>query len=132
MAQEEANKAILTKLYRDWHETRGGSVAALMSVFADDVNFGSLAEGVAPATFTARRIGKEQLKGYFDGLISDWTMEYYKVDHMIAEDDRVAVICSTSWTHKPPASRWKQRRSISGNSKTVRSWRSTNTTTPQN
>lgn len=100
MSQAEANKALLTDIYRQWHETRGGCVAELLCHFADDVNFGSLAEGAAPVAFTTRRIGKQELQGYFDGLTSAWAMDYYKIDDMIAEGDRVAVVCSTCWTNK--------------------------------
>lgn len=100
MSEAAANKAVLQNAYRRWHETRGGSVEVFMAIIADDIRFGSLAQGAAPAAFTALAIGKKQLHGYFDGLLSGWSMIHYTLDYMIAEDDRVAVVGSTGWTNK--------------------------------
>ena len=99
MSTAAANKSILEKAYRDWHESRGESVEDLIAVFDDvDVQFGSLGQGREPVTFTAPRVGKEHMRGYFKGLLADWTMNHYTIHDMIAEGDRVAVIGSTSWT----------------------------------
>lgn len=100
MSNAAANKAKLEKAYRDWHESRGKSVEELIAVFADDVRFGSLGQGAEPVTFTAPRVGKEQMRGYFEGLLANWSMNHYTIDYMIAEGDRVAAIGSTAWTCK--------------------------------
>jgi hypothetical protein len=95
-----SNKAMLEKAYRRWHDTKGGSVQELIDIFAEDARFGSLAEGTHPVAFTARVESRVMLKNYFDGLISQWSMIHYTVDHMIEEGDRIAVICSTGWKNK--------------------------------
>jgi hypothetical protein len=100
MSEAARNKATLAHVYRRWHETKGGALEELIDIFDENVRFGSLAEGVAPAAFTAFAIGPQQLRRYFSGLLSNWTMRYYIVDYMIAEDDRVVVVGSTAWTNK--------------------------------
>ncbi len=100
MSDAAANKALLELVYRRWHESKGGAIDELMHVFADTVTFGSLADGAEAAPFTATAIGKHEVKGYFDGLLGAWSMIHFTVDVMIAEGDRVAVVCSTAWTNK--------------------------------
>jgi ketosteroid isomerase-like protein len=101
MSSAAANKTKLEKAYRDWHDSRGKSVEELIAVFDDDdVRFGSLGQGAESVPFTAPRVGKEHMRGYFTGLLANWTMNHYTIHYMIAEGDRVAVIGSTSWTCK--------------------------------
>ena len=98
MSDAAANKSKLEHAYRRWHETKGGSLDELIGLFAEEIEFGSLAQGAEPVAFTATAFGKEEMGGYFKGLLSNWTMKHYTVDCMIAEGDRVAVIGSTAWT----------------------------------
>jgi ketosteroid isomerase-like protein len=100
MSNAAANKSILERAYKRWDESKGESLEELIAVFSENVQFGSLAKGAEPATFTKPAVGKEQMRGYFDGLLASWSMDYYKIDHMIAEGDRVAAIGSTCWTCK--------------------------------
>lgn len=100
MSNAAANKSILERAYKRWDETKGESLEELIAIFSEDVKFGSLAEGAEPATFTKLAVGKDQMRGYFDGLLASWSMDYYRIDHMIAEGDRVAAIGSTCWTCK--------------------------------
>ena len=100
MSNAAANKAILERAYKSWDESKGKSLEDLIAVFSENVHFGSLAEGAAPAEFTKPRVNKAEMRGYFDGLLASWTMNNYKIDDMIAEGDRVVAIGSTSWTCK--------------------------------
>jgi len=96
----DSNKAILKAVYQQWHDTRGGSVEQIMQVCDDCISFGSIAEGAAPASFTARVAGKQNLHAYFGGLLNEWSMQHYTVHDMVAEGDRVVVISTTAWTNK--------------------------------
>ncbi len=99
-SQAEANKALLETTYRRWHETKGGCLDELIGIFADEIKFGSLAEGAPPATFTAFAVGPHEMRHYFSQLLGGWSMVHYTVDYMIADGDRVAVVGSTAWTSK--------------------------------
>jgi len=100
MSDPATNKAILATTYQRWHETRGGSVDEFFEIFGEKIRWGSLAHGAAPVSFTARAIGKAEVRGYFDGLLEVWSMVYYRVDHLIAEGDRVVMVGATAWTNK--------------------------------
>lgn len=92
---------VLKRYYDRWHETKGDSVEEWMEVLADNVDFRSLAMGrETGADFTAPRVSKAEVKGYFEGLLSQWTMVHYTVYQFIEQDNRVCAIGSTSWTHK--------------------------------
>jgi uncharacterized protein len=100
MASSESNKDLLRKAYSRWNETKGGSVSDWMALVDDNISFGSLAEGAEALAFTAPIKRKEALKGYFEGLLSDWSMIHYTVDAYVAEGDSVVAIGSTAWKNK--------------------------------
>jgi ketosteroid isomerase-like protein len=110
MSDATPNKSTLEHIYRRWHETRGGSLEEMIDVFADDIEFGSLADGADPVAFTAPAKGKEQMRGYFNGLLTDWSMIHYTIDHMIAEGDRIAAVGSTAWIFKATGKKVETRK----------------------
>ncbi len=100
MSDTEHLKSLLRERYQAWHDTRGGSVDRWMEIMDDNVCFGSLAEGADGADFTARCVGSEQLKGYFEGLLGDWEMIHFTVDHYIGDGDRIVAVGSTEWKNR--------------------------------
>jgi len=100
MGAPAENVAKLKEAYRQWHETKGGSVKVWLDMVADDVKVRSLAAGAPAAPFTSEMDSKEQFKRYFDGLLGDWEMINYKTGQFIAEGDRVAMLGSTAWRNR--------------------------------
>ena len=100
MSDEAANVEILKEAYRRWRETRGDSVDHWLGIVDEKISFGSIPRGAAPLAFATQYDNRESLRGYFNGLLSDWTMVHYTVDEYIAQGDAVFVRCSTSWTNK--------------------------------
>src|SRR2546425_5987083 len=100
MGTPAENVAKLKEAYRQWHETKGGSVKVWLDMMADDVKVRSLAAGAPEAPFTSEMNSKEQFKRYFDGLLADWEMINYKTGQFIAEGDRVAMLGSTAWRNR--------------------------------
>ncbi|MEO0695470.1 MAG: nuclear transport factor 2 family protein [Pseudomonadota bacterium] len=91
----------LSELYQQWHDTKGGSVDAWMEILADEIDFKSLAMGHEDgAKFTAPRIGKKAVQGYFEELLEDWKMISFTVDDFIADGNKICVLCSTAWVNK--------------------------------
>ena len=111
------NVSKLKHAYRQWHDSKGGSVKVWLDLVADDVKVRSLADGAPAVKFTSAGNGKEQFKRYFDGLLAEWEMINYKTGEFIAEGDRVAMLGSTAWRHRatgreidtPKADFWKFR-----------------------
>jgi ketosteroid isomerase-like protein len=100
MATPAQNLANLKDAYRQWHESKGGSVNAWLDLVADDVRIRSLAGGAPGAEFTREVRSREEFKRYFTGLLADWEMIHYTTDEFIAEGNRVAMRGSTAWRNR--------------------------------
>jgi len=100
MGTPAENVEKLKDAYRQWHETKGGSVKVWLDMMADDVKARSLAAGAPEAPFTAKINSKEQFKQYFESLLADWQMINYKTGQFIAEGERVAMMGSTAWRNR--------------------------------
>lgn len=99
MTAQNPNVELLRKAYAGWNASKGDT-ACWLCLVADDIKLTSLAKGAAPLEFTATRHGAEELKGYLDGLLADWTMNHQHFDDFIGDGDRVAAIGHCSWTNK--------------------------------
>ena len=99
MTQEETNVAILKDAYCAWHESKGDA-EVWMDVLANDVAFGSAADGKPGLDFTKSRASKEEVVGYFEGLARDWSMEFYHINEFIAQGARVVALAEVSWTNR--------------------------------
>jgi len=116
MADEARNVATLKHAYSRWSDTKGGSVDDWMAVCADNIAFGSIAQGQAEsARYLTTYNGRNELKTYFDGLTRDWEMVEYAADHFIAQDDRVVMLGRCAWKYRktgkivwtPKADSWR-------------------------
>ncbi|MET3839647.1 nuclear transport factor 2 family protein [Bradyrhizobium sp. OAE829] len=100
MSNEAANVAILKDAYRQWHESKGGSVEQLLSICDPGVRWGSVPRGVAPLAFATEYSSRDALHAYFDGLLADWAMVHYTIDEYVAQGDAVVARGSCKWTYK--------------------------------
>ena len=100
MSPEASNVEILKEAYRQWHDSRGGSVDHFMSMVDENISFGSLPRGAAPMQFASQYDNREVLRGYFKGLLDQWSMNYYDVKQFIAQGDMVVMQGFCSWTNK--------------------------------
>jgi uncharacterized protein len=100
MSNEAANVEILRDAYRQWHDTRGGSVKQLLSICDPGISWGSVPRGAAPLAFTKQYHSREALQAYFSGLLDDWAMISYTIDEYVAQGDAVFARGSCAWTNK--------------------------------
>jgi ketosteroid isomerase-like protein len=100
LSSEASNVAILTEAYRQWHQTRGGSVDHFMTIVDESISFGSLPRGAAPMQFASQYDNREVLRSYFNGLLDQWSMNYYEVKQFVAQGDMVVMQGFCSWTNK--------------------------------
>jgi ketosteroid isomerase-like protein len=100
MGNESANKEILRAAYAKWHDTKGGSVDHWLSLMADKIDFRSLADGEGGLNFTNQVESRADMERYFSGLGDDMEMINYKVSQLVAEDETVVMVGSTSWRVK--------------------------------
>ena len=100
MSNEAANVDVLKDAYRQWNDTRGGSVAQIVSICDPNISWASVPRGEAPLAFAAQYNKRDELQIYVDGLLSDWTMVHYTIDEYIAQGDVVFARGSCAWTNK--------------------------------
>jgi uncharacterized protein len=101
MSTEDSNVQILKEAYRRWHDSKGASVDYWFdSVVARNISFGSVSRGAAPLNFAGQYDNDVELRAYFDGLLSEWSMKHYTVDEYVAQGDVVVARGSCAWTHK--------------------------------
>ena len=100
MADGQACLDSLKACYAEWDRSKGGSVDTWLRIFADEVDFRSLADGHAGIPWTASRRTKEAVRRYLEELNAMFRMDHYTVDRFICQDDTIVMIGSTAWTHR--------------------------------
>lgn len=100
MSSEAANVEILRGAYRQWNDTRGGSVEQILSICDPNISWASVPRGDAPLTFAKQYNEREALHEYFSGLLKDWEMVHYTIDEYVAQGDAVFARGSCAWTNK--------------------------------
>jgi ketosteroid isomerase-like protein len=100
MSEEARNVAILKEAYRRWSESRGGSADYWVSICDENLNFGSIAEPLAGVDYMTSYRRRDDVGQYFEGLARDWEMIEYRVDHFVAQGDRVVALGYCSWRAK--------------------------------
>ena len=97
----EANVQLLKEAYRRWHESKGSSVEYWFdSVVGPQISFGSIPRGAEPLAFATEYHDSTKLREYFDGLLSDWSMNHYTMNEFVAQGDAVVARGSCAWTNK--------------------------------
>jgi hypothetical protein len=100
MSDETRNVAILTDAYRQWSRSRGASADHWIAICDPNIRFGTLAESLASVAYMADYRSRDELGAYFSGLTRDWEMLDYRVDHFVAQGDRVVMLGHCSWRAK--------------------------------
>ena len=100
MSDPARNVEVLKDAYQRWADTKGGSVDHWMDLVSEDVRFGSIARGAPEMQFATTYDNRTALRGYFEGLLSDWEMLHYTVDEFVADGDAVVMRGSTAWRNK--------------------------------
>ncbi|MEM9357757.1 MAG: nuclear transport factor 2 family protein [Pseudomonadota bacterium] len=97
MTIEDQNTDIVRAAFEAWNSCKGESVDCWMNIMAEEVNFRSLADGREDLAFTQERKSRDEVLSYLKGLSEMFEMINYKVDHYVAQGDRVVAVGSTSW-----------------------------------
>ena len=115
MADANNNVEILKQAYGNWAKSKGASADHWLSICADNIAFGSLAQGPAGARYLTAFQERNALKEYFAGLARDWEMLEFVTEHFVAQGDRVVVLGRCAWKFKktgkvvetPKADSWR-------------------------
>ncbi len=131
MSDEARNVEQLRKAYGVWSNTRGASSDHWLEICAENIAFGSLANGPPGSAYLTAYQARDELKGYFAGLARDWEMMEYEVDHFVAQGDRVVMLGRWPGSTARPARWCGRRRRTPGVSKTARRSSSSSSMTPR-
>lgn len=116
MADEARNVEILKKAYRRWHDTKAGSADEWIAICADNISFGSIAQGnVASAHYLTAYQSRNALSEYFAGINRDWEMIEYVTEKFVAQGDSVVMLGRCAYRNKktgkvvstPKADSWR-------------------------
>ncbi len=97
MSEEARNTEILREAYRLWHETKGKSVDHWLSICADEIEFGSIGQSVKETPYMTIYDDKKRLGEYFAGIARDWEMVEFRIEHYVAQADRIVALGRCSW-----------------------------------
>lgn len=115
MSIERTTLDALKHAYHEWNRTLGGSSEVWLNLLAEDVFFGSLADGADAMKFTEACHSKEAVVDYFKGLTADWEMKHYRITDYIVDGDQVVARGDCHFRHRktgrelasPKADFWK-------------------------
>ncbi len=100
MSTESENVRILQRAYEAWAGNKAADNECWASIMAEDARLMSLADGAAGVPFTRGRAGRSEIIEYLEGLTTEWTMIFYRIDEYVAQGDRVVAIGATAWRNK--------------------------------
>jgi ketosteroid isomerase-like protein len=97
----DANVALLKDAYREWNDSKGLNVDYWFdNVIGPQIKFDSVPRGAEPMPFAKRYDDRAELRGYFDGLLADWSMQYFTMNEYVAQGDTVVARGECAWTNK--------------------------------
>jgi len=100
MSEEARNVTLLKEAYAQWITSKGASAEHWMSIIADEIKFGSLAQGTQGAAYLTAYQRREELVQYFAGIERDWDMIEFMYENFVAQGDRVVMLGYCSWRYK--------------------------------
>ena len=97
---DNPNLEILKGAYARWAESKGGTAAEILDMFAADVEMVSVLGADIPDAVAGVHLGRAGATEYFDGLLRDWTMEHWEVQQYVDGGDVIAVVSRCAWKNK--------------------------------
>lgn len=90
----------LKRVYKNWHETKGGNADEMIALLAEDATWGSIANGTHGIEFARELLSRSNVMNYFERFAKDWEVIFCRVERMISEGNSIVVLTETSWRHK--------------------------------
>ena len=89
----------LKAAYKAWHDTKGRSIDTWVALFADEIDFRSLANGLHGIPWTRTRKNPAEIRDYLNGLTATFGMDHFTVDRYVCDGDTIVAIGSSAWHH---------------------------------
>jgi ketosteroid isomerase-like protein len=91
------NLVVIETLYRDWVETRGGNIDAIIAMMSDTVEKRSVMSTDINGELGGACVGKEKMRAFFESLVRDWELVDYPVERFIDGGDDIVMIGRCHW-----------------------------------
>lgn len=99
-ARSNPNLAALERAYARWSETKGGSAAEILALFADEVEMRTVLTPEIPDELAKVHFRRNEAEDYFRALAEEWEMIAYDVDRFIADRDDIVMVGRCHWRHR--------------------------------
>lgn len=109
MTEEDANVERMHEAWGRWADCKGDDLSMWDDYVTDDISLRSLADGGAGQAFTAARNGRDEMRGYLEGLTSAFRMDFWELDETIASGDRVVGLGRCGWTNRETGKNFETR-----------------------
>ncbi|MEZ5667159.1 MAG: nuclear transport factor 2 family protein [Alphaproteobacteria bacterium] len=90
----------LRSAYREWNDSKAGSIDIWLNLVADEVDFRSIADGMPGMEFSAARRSRAEVRDYLERLTRDWTMVHQTMDRFVADGDTIVALGRCAWQNK--------------------------------
>jgi ketosteroid isomerase-like protein len=90
----------LKAAYEAWDRSKATSIDHWLPLFADVVDFRSLAQGGHGVPWTRQRSTPNEVRAYLEGLTGTFRMLHYTVDRYVCQGDTIVVVGRTGWIHR--------------------------------
>ena len=100
MSASDADLAGLKRAYQAWNDSKGASIDTWLALFADEVDFRSLAGGAQQVAWTKTRASSAEVRGYLEGLTGAFAMVHFTPERFVRDDDCIVMIGTTEWRNK--------------------------------
>ncbi len=97
---DNPNLDALAGAYSRWSESRGGNVAEILDLFADEVEMHSALSPDIPDAVAGVKMRKGEAAGYFDGLLRDWEMISWDVEQFVDGGAVIVMIGRCAWRNR--------------------------------
>ena len=99
---QPSNLATLEAAYRRRGDSKGGSVAEVLGLFADHIEMRSVLTPDVPHEISGTHSSKEEARAYFEGLLKDWEMLSFEAERFIEDrnGDDIVMIGRCAWRHR--------------------------------
>jgi ketosteroid isomerase-like protein len=94
------NLATLQGAYSRWASTKGGTAAEILDMFDENVEMVSALPADVPDAVAGTHLGRAGAAAYFEGLLRDWEMVDWEVQHYVDGGDMIAVVSRCAWRNK--------------------------------
>lgn len=100
MEQWETGIDGLKAAYEEWDKSKGASIDTWISLFAEECEIYSLADGSVGLGWTSSCVTQAGVRGYLEGLTADFELHFMHVEQYICQHDSIVALLRMEWKNR--------------------------------